>query len=415
MALEFNHNVLDRFLKYVQIDTQSDPTSTTAPTTEKQKDLSRELVKDLKAIGIEDAEMDDFGYVYGTVPATTDKNVPTICFCSHVDTAPDASGTNVKPIVHRNYDGSDIVLPDDEAMVLSTSKMKYLKEKVGDDIITASGKTLLGADDKAGVAIIMALAEHLIKNPQIKHGKIRILFTPDEEVGRGVDNVDMKKLGADFGYTLDGGEAGTMEDETFSADGVKITFKGVIIHPGYAKGKLENALKMVGDLLSLLPKYRLSPETTNGRNGFVHPTSIGGISEEAFATFIVRDFTTAKLEEHENELRKLCDIVLKNYPNSTYEFEVKEQYRNMKVILDKHPNVAGFAEKAIQRTGYEVVKHPIRGGTDGSRLSFMGLPCPNVFTGMQQIHSKLEWVSLQDMEKAVETLTHLVMIWEEES
>ena len=415
MSLVFNHNVLDRFLKYVKFDTQSDPTSTTAPTTEKQKDLSRELVKDLKAIGVEDAEMDKFGYVYGTVPATTDKKVPVICFCSHVDTAPDASGTNVKPIVHRNYDGADIVLPDDETQVLSTSKMNYLKKKIGDDIITASGNTLLGADDKAGVAIIMALAEHLINNPQIKHGKIRILFTPDEEVGRGVDNADMKKLGADFGYTLDGGEAGTMEDETFSADGVKVTFKGVIIHPGYAKGKLENALKMVGDLLSMLPKYRLSPETTNHRDGFVHPTAIGGISEEAWAKFIVRDFTTVNLEKHENELRKICDIVLKNYPNSSYEFEVTEQYRNMKVILDQHPNVAAFAEKAIQRMGYEVVKNPIRGGTDGSRLSFMGLPCPNIFTGMQHIHSKLEWVSLQDMEKAVETLTHLVMIWEEES
>jgi len=415
MALNFNHNVLDRFLKYVKIDTQSDPTSKTAPTTEKQKDLSRELVKDLLAIGITDAETDEYGYVYGTIPSTTTKKVPTICFCSHVDTAPDASGTDVKPIVHRKYDGSDIVLPDDNSIVLSPSKIPYLKKKIGDDIITASGKTLLGSDDKAGVAIIMAMAEHLMQNPEIKHGKIRILFTPDEEVGRGVDHVDMKKLGADFGYTLDGGEVGTMEDETFSADGVKITFKGVIIHPGYAKGKLENSLKMVGDLLSLLPKYRLSPETTNGRSGFVHPTSIGGISEEAFVSFIVRDFRTNKLEKHENELRKLCDIVMKNYPNSTYEFEVTEQYRNMKVILDKHPEVAAFAEKAIQRTGFEVVKEPIRGGTDGSRLSFMGLPCPNIYTGMQHIHSKKEWVSLQDMEKAVETITHLVMIWEEES
>ena len=234
MALNFNHNVLDRFLKYVKIDTQSDPPSKTAPTTEKQKDLSRELVKDLLAIGITDAETDEYGYVYGTIPSTTTKKVPTICFCSHVDTAPDASGTDVKPIVHRKYDGSDIVLPDDNSIVLSPSKIPYLKKKIGDDIITASGKTLLGSDDKAGVAIIMAMAEHLMQNPEIKHGKIRILFTPDEEVGRGVDHVDMKKLGADFGYTLDGGEVGTMEDETFSADGVKITFKGVIIHPGYA-------------------------------------------------------------------------------------------------------------------------------------------------------------------------------------
>lgn len=415
MAKDSQYNVLDRFLKYVKVDTQSDPTSTTFPSTEKQKNLSKILVEDLKAIGIEDAHMDEWGYVYGTVPATTKKKVPVICFCSHVDTAPDASGTGVAPIVHRNYDGSDIVLPKDETMVLSPSKMSYLKEKIGDDIITSSGDTLLGSDDKSGVAIIVSLAEFLMKNPQIPHGKVRILFTPDEEVGRGVEHVDMKKLGADFGYTLDGGEAGTMEDETFSADAVKVTFNGVIIHPGYAKGKLENALKMVGDLLSMLPKYRLSPETTTGREGFVHPTAIRGISEKAEVEFIVRDFTTAKLEAHENELKSMCEIVLRNYPNSSFDFEVKEQYRNMHEILKNHPQVAAFAEKAIERAGYKVVKEPIRGGTDGSRLSFMGLPCPNIFTGMQQIHSKREWVSLQDMQKAVGTLVELVKIWEEES
>ncbi len=415
MALEMKHDVLSRFLRYVQIDTQSDPNSPTQPSTEKQKNLGRLLVSELQEIGIKDAELDEYGYVYASIPANTDKTVPTICYCSHMDTSPDSSGKDVKPLVHSNYQGQDLVLPDDESIVIRAKDHPDLKEQIGNDIVTASGTTLLGADNKAGLAAIMDAAAFLMQNPAVKHGRIRILFTPDEEIGRGVDKVDMKKLDADFGYTIDGEKRGTLEDETFSADGVTITAYGVSAHPGFAKGKLESALKIVGDILAALPKDRLSPETTAGREGFIHPVSMKGIAEEASLQFIIRDFTEKGLEEHEDFLKSIVGKVLENYPNSRADFEVKEQYRNMKKVLDKNPAVVAHAERAIERAGMTALASSIRGGTDGSRLSFMGLPCPNIFAGEHAFHSKYEWVSVQDMEKSAETLVHLAIIWEEES
>ncbi len=414
MALDYTFTVAERFLRYVQIDTQSDPNSTTYPTTEKQKDLSRVLVQELQAMGITDAHLDEYGYVYATIPSNTDKDVPTICFCSHVDTAPDCSGKGVKPIVH-DYKGGNITLPDDTAQVITPTAYPHLNKQIGNQIITTSGTTLLGADDKAGVAEIMDAAHYLMHHPEIKHGTIRVLFTPDEEVGKGVNNLDMEKLNATFGYTLDGGVPGTLEDETFSADSVTIKIQGVSVHPGYAKGKMENAMKIAAAILDRLPKDRLCPEVTAKKEGFVHPVSMQGVLERAELKFIIRDFTTAKLQAHEAELKAIMESVLKEYPNSSAEFIVQEQYRNMKVVLDQHPEVVANAEAAIRRLGYEPVKHPIRGGTDGSRLSFMGLPCPNLFTGMQGIHSVKEWVSIKDMEEAVEMIVHLCQVWEEKA
>lgn len=411
----YKHSVADRFMNYVQVDTQSDPASDTQPSTEKQKDLSRILVKELLEIGVSDAALDEYGYVYGTIPATSKKNVPVLCYCSHVDTAPDCSGTGVKPILHMNYDGKDIVLPDDPTIVISTHNHPYLKERIGDDIITASGTTLLGADDKAGVAIIMDLAQYLIQHPEIPHGKIRILFTPDEEVGRGVAKLDMKKLGADFGYTLDGGERGHLEGETFSADAVVVTFNGVSAHPGYAKGKMVSAIKAAASFLDMLPKHEWSPETTEGMEGFVHPVHVEGGIEKTTVQFIIRSFHTPDLAVYEQKLRVLLEKTLAEYPGINADFVVKEQYRNMKEILDKHPHVMAHAEEAYRRAGMDVQRMSIRGGTDGSRLSFMGLPCPNIFTGEMGIHSKQEYVSVQDMEKAMETLVHLAQVWEENS
>ncbi len=413
--MEIQHTVLERFLRYVQIDTQSDPNSKTIPSTEKQKNLGRLLVEELQAMGIEDAHLDEYGYVYATIPANTEKQVPVICFCSHMDTSPDCSGAGVKPIIHRNYDGSPIVLPDDPSQVLSPENHPHLKDQIGNDIITASGTTLLGADNKAGLAEIMDAAHFFMTHPEVKHGAIRILFTPDEEIGRGVDKVDMEKLGADFGYTVDGEQRGSLEDETFSADAVVITIHGVSAHPGFAKGKLESAVKAGAELLARLPKDRLSPETTGGRQGFIHPLSFEGMVEKATLQFIIRDFETPKLKEYEDLLRRLLDEVMQAYPNSHAEFKVIEQYRNMKEVLDKYPQVVEYAEEAIRRAGLRPIKSSIRGGTDGSRLSFMGLPCPNIFAGEHAFHSKQEWVSVQDMEKAVETIIHLCRIWEERS
>jgi tripeptide aminopeptidase len=371
------------------------------------------LVEELHAIGVVDAELDDHGYVYATIPATTTKKVPVLCFCSHVDTAPDCSGTGVKPRLHSAYDGTDISYPDDATLVLSVKDHPYLLQRIGDDIITASGTTLLGADDKAGVAIIMDLAAYLITHPEVEHGKIRILFTPDEEVGRGVAAVNMQKLGADYGYTLDGGERGHLEGETFSADAATVTFYGVSAHPGYAKGKMVHAIKVASAFVDMLPKDQWCPEVTEGMEGFVHPVSIEGGLEKATVQFIVRDFDTAKLAEHEDRLKEIAQLAISEFPGSTMTFVVKEQYRNMKEILDGCPHVMDYAEEAMKRAGIDVQRMSIRGGTDGSRLSFMGLPCPNIFTGEMGIHSRQEYVSVQDMEKAVETLVHLAGIWTE--
>jgi tripeptide aminopeptidase len=412
MFSNYKFTAADRFFRYVQIDTQSDPQSHSYPTTEKQKDLSKILADELKQMGIADAHMDEWGYVYATIPSTTDKKVPVICFCAHVDTAPDCSGTHVKPIVHKNYQGLNIVLPDDATLVLRMEEYPYLQTQIGNDIITASGKTLLGSDDKAGVAEIMDFANFLMTNKNVKHGEIKILFTPDEEVGKGTAKVDLKKLGADFGYTLDGGEAGSLDDETFSANGVQVIIHGVIAHPGYAKGKMINAMKIAGEVLAALPKDRLSPESTEGKRGFIHPVRLEGIAEKCTIDFIIRDFETEGLSKKEDYLRTQIEERMRTYPDASFEFNVTEQYRNMKEILDVNPEVVQYAKDAIERAGLTLKMESIRGGTDGSRLSFMGLPCPNLFAGQQAIHSKLEFISVQDMNKAVETMVYLVMLCE---
>jgi len=409
----YKYSVRERLIRYVQIDTEADPNSESIPSSFKQKDLSKLLVEELKQIGVMDAEMDEWGYVYATIPATSDReSIPTICFCSHVDTAPDCSGKDVKPIVHENYQGQPIILPDDTTQVITIEKHPYLVSKMGDDIITASGKTLLGGDDKAGVAIIMDFAQFMMENPKISHGKIRILFTPDEEIGRGVDKIDMKKLNADFGYTLDGGPLGSIEDETFSADAMTFTFHGISAHPGYAKGKMVHAIKVASHFVDSLPKESWSPETTKDREGFVHPTSISGGLETATVSFIIRDHQTTKLGEYENRLIELAEKAITSFPGSRMEHQTNEQYRNMKEILDTVPFVNEYAVQAIAKAGIEPKKMIIRGGTDGSRLSFIGLPCPNLFTGEMAIHSKHEFVSVQDMQKAVDTMIELVQIWE---
>ncbi|MEO7444543.1 MAG: peptidase T [Ferruginibacter sp.] len=406
----------ERFMRYVQVDTQSDPRGSNFPTSENQKDLSRILCDELLGLGLKDAETNDFGYVYGTIPSTSSKdNVPVICFCAHVDTAPDCSGTNVKPILHKAWNGEDIILPDDNTQVLSVQKSAYLKNHLGQDIITASGHTLLGADDKAGVAVIMQAAAFLLQHPEIKHGDIKIVFTPDEEVGKGTAKIDIEKIGAICAYTLDGGEAGSLEDETFSADGATMKVHGIIAHPGYAKDKLVNAIKLAAEIVGALPKDEWSPETTDKKSGFVHPVAISGNAEHAEVNFIVRDFDTAKLADHHARLEMLARQIIDKYPGTSLDYKAQEQYRNMKEVLAQHPGVAANAAEAIRRTGLTVKTESIRGGTDGSRLSFMGLPCPNIFTGMQNIHSKLEWVGVQDMVKAAETIVHLCTIWEEKT
>lgn len=415
MSLTFAHTVTERFLRYVTIDTQSDPNSPASPSTEKQKDLGRVLVTELKAMGVADAHLDEYGYVYATIPANTDKKVPVICFCSHMDTSPDVTGKDVRPQMVKNYRGGDIALPGDATQVIRFAEHPALKNQIGNDIITTDGTTLLGADNKAGVAEIMDAAYFFINNPDVKHGTIKILFTPDEEIGRGVDNVDIKKLGADFGYTMDGESAGSVEDETFSADGATITITGVSAHPGYAKGKIEHAIKIAAAIVERLPKEGCSPETTSGKQGFLHPVGIEGALEQATLSFIVRDFTEEGLKEKEVLLETIVKDVMKDFPRSTYKFEVREQYRNMKQVIDRHPHILEYAIEAIRRAGLRPMRTAIRGGTDGSRLSFMGLPCPNIFAGEHAFHSRLEWVSRQDMEKAVQTIVHLAMIWEEKA
>ena len=404
--------VLDRFLRYVVIDTQSDPASSAQPTTEKQKDLGRVLVEELLEIGLSDAHLDEYGYVYATIPANTDKSVPVICFCSHMDTAPDFTGKNVKPQMVKAYAGGDIQLPGDPNRVIRVSEHPELKNQIGNDIITTDGTTLLGADDKAGLAEIMAAAQVLVDNPGIKHGTIKILFTPDEEVGRGVNKVDLKKLGAEFAYTMDGETAGHIEDETFSADSVDIVIAGVAIHPGFAKDRMENAIKIAGAIIDRLPK-EIAPETTEGKQGFIHPTGVAGSMEKAAISLIIRDFTDVGLVEKEAMLEAIVKNVMKAYPGSTYRFDVKEQYRNMKTVLDRHPEIVANAVEAVRRADMTPVRGSIRGGTDGSRLSFMGLPCPNIFAGGHAFHSPLEWISRQDMEKAVRTIVELARVWEE--
>jgi tripeptide aminopeptidase len=412
-AIKFTHGVTERLLRYVVIDTQSDPASPTCPSTEKQKQLGALLAGELRAMGVADAHLDEYGYVYATIPANTDKKVPVICLCSHMDTSPDCTGKDVKPQIVRNYRGGDIPLTADPTQIIRVADNPALADQIGNDIITTDGTTLLGADNKAGLAEIMDAAQFLIRNPQIRHGTIKILFTPDEEIGRGVDKADLKRLGADFGYTIDGETAGNIEDETFSADAATITIEGVSTHPGFAKGKMEHAIKIAAAIVDRLPKTTCSPETTEGREGFLHPISISGALEQATLGFIVRDFTDDGLKEKEALLEGIVKSVMKDFPHSSYRMEVKPQYRNMKQVLDAHPAIIDNAMEAVRRAGLKPIKGSIRGGTDGSRLSFMGLPCPNIFAGEHAFHSRTEWVSAQDMEKAVQTIVHLAMIWEE--
>jgi tripeptide aminopeptidase len=409
----FDYTVLERFLRYVVIDTQSDPESPTTPSTEKQKDLGRLLVTELRDIGLSDAAMDDNGYVYATLPANTDKSVPVICFCSHMDTSPDFTGAHVKPQVVRNYQGGDIVLPADTTRIIRAADHAALKDQIGHDIVTSDGTTLLGADDKAGLAEIVDAMRFLVAHPEVKHGTIKVLFTPDEEIGRGVDKADLKRLGADFAYTMDGSTAGTIEDETFSADAATITIKGLAAHPGFAKGRMENAIKIAARIVDALPKDTCTPETTEGQEGFLHPVSVTSQLGEAKLHYIIRDFTEDGLREKAALLERTVKDVMRDFAGSSYTFEVKEQYRNMKVVLDRHPAIVDNAMEAVRRAGLEPVKDSIRGGTDGSRLSFMGLPCPNIFAGGHAFHSPLEWVSVQDMQAAVRTIVHLVALWEE--
>lgn len=410
----YNFTVTDRFIRYAKIDTQSDPLSKTCPSTEKQKNLSRLLVEELKAMGISDAELDEHGYVYATIPSNTSKNVPVICFCSHVDTSPDCSGTSVNPVIHKNYQGTDIVLPNDKSQVIKYSEHVALAGQIGNDIITTDGTTLLGADNKAGVAEIMDAAHYLMTHPEVKHGKIRILFTPDEEIGRGTDKADMKKLGAEFGYTMDGETIGHIENETFSADAVTIVVKGFPTHPGFAKDKMQHAIKIAAEIVNQIPKNK-TPETTEKKEPFIHPTSINGGLEQVEIKFIIRAFDTPTLKALEEELKQITAKVISNYNKCSFDFIVTEQYRNMGEVLAKCPHVVDYAMEAIKRTGITPVLSSIRGGTDGSRFSFMGMPCPNIYAGEHAFHSKQEWVSVQDMQKAVETIVHLVNIWEEKS
>jgi tripeptide aminopeptidase len=409
----FSHSVLERFLRYVVIDTQSDASSSTCPSTAKQKDLGRLLADELAALGLADAHLDAHGYVYATLPATSGKAVPTICFCSHMDTSPDCTGKGVKPQIVRNYQGGDIVLPGDPAQIIRADEHPALRAQIGNDIVTTDGTTLLGADNKAGVAEIMDAIAHLAANPQIPHGAIKVLFTPDEEIGRGADRVDLTKLGADFGYTVDGESLGHLEDETFSADGATVAIAGVSAHPGFAKGRMEHAIKIAAAIVDRLPKESCSPETTEGRDGFLHPVALSGTLESATLNLIVRDFDEDGLKAKEALLERIVADVMTGYPRSTATIAIKPQYRNMKQVLERHPQVVDNALEAIRRAGVTPVRGAIRGGTDGSRLSFMGLPCPNIFAGEHAFHSRLEWVSVQDMEAAVRTIVHLAMVWEE--
>jgi tripeptide aminopeptidase len=404
---------VERFLRYVTFDTQSTETSDTYPSTPKQLELLRHLVDELRAIGLADAELDPHGYVMATIPATTGKTgVPVIGLIAHVDTSPEMSGAGVKPIVHRNYQGQDLVLPDDPTAVLRPSDSPYLGERIGDDIITASGTTLLGADNKAGVAEIVAAAEYLIAHPEIPHGTIRVGFTPDEEVGAGTKHFDVARFGAKYAYTLDGGARGELECESFSADAMTLTFQGFNTHPGYAKGSMINSIKVAADFIHRLPR-EMSPETTEGYEGYFHPYVVNASVERTSVKVLIRDFKTPGLKEKEDFLEKLARETVAAWPGASLETKVEESYRNMREVLDQLPDVLENAREAMRRAGVTIKEKPIRGGTDGSKLSFMGLPTPNVFAGEQNFHSRLEWVSAQDMEKAVEVILHLVQVWEE--
>lgn len=411
----YKFTCVDRFLNYVKYDTQSDEESTTFPSTEKQLILSKDLVKELKEIGLVDAHLDEYGYVVATLPSNSDKNVPVIGFIAHVDTSPAVTGLNVNPVIHKNYQGGNIVLPNDPTQIIEVDKNPLLKDMVGFDIITTDGTTLLGADNKAGVAEIVDAINYLITHPEIKHGTIKICFTPDEEVGRGTEKFNVDKFGAKYAYTVDGSARGEIESETFSADGVVVKFIGKNIHPGYAKGKMINSMKIAAKFLDSLPKDKLAPEVTEKREGFVHCTTLNGNEEVTTVKFIIRDFETEKLKEYEEFLRDLAHKAVDQFPGAKMVFEIKEQYRNMKYVLKNHQQVVDYSIEAMKRLNIEPIQSPIRGGTDGSRLSYMGLPTPNIFAGEHSFHSQLEWIAIQDMEMAVKNIVTLIQVWEEKS
>ena len=408
----YKFSCVERFLQYVKYDTQSDEDSKSFPSTEKQKILSADLAKELKAIGLEDAKMDEWGYVMASIPPNTKKDVQSIAFIAHVDTSPAVTGKNVNPVINKNYQGGDIKLPNG-GWIIKVNENPDLKNMNGFDIITTDGTTLLGADNKAGVAEIMDAANYLVTHPEVKHGPVKICFTPDEEVGRGTEKIDLKKLGAVYAYTVDGSSRGEIEFETFSADAVVIKFIGRNIHPGYAKGQMINSIKIASAFIESLPKDKLSPETTEGREGYVHCNAFNGNEELTILKFIIRDFDTRKLKEYEDFLKELAEKTVAKYPGAKLEFEIIEQYRNMREVLDKHPKVIEYAKEAMNRLGIKTIMHPIRGGTDGSRLSFMGLPTPNIFAGEHSFHSQLEWVAVQDMEMAVKAIVEIAKVWEE--
>jgi len=409
----YDFNVKNRFLKYVKYDTQSSETSDTYPSTEKQKVLGKVLVEDLQQIGLTEVQIDKYGYVTATLEANTDKKIPTIGLIAHMDTSPDVSGKNVKPVIHKNYKGTDIVLPADKNQVIQFKDNPALNNQIGNDIITSDGTTLLGADNKAGIAEIFDAMQYLVKHPEIKHGKIRVAITPDEEVGNGTKHFNVKKFGADYAYTIDGETLGEVEDETFCADTVSLTIRGINVHPGFAKDKLLNSMKIAAELIDQLPKEKLSPETTEKRQGYIHPNTMTGSVEKTTIKILIRDFTVEGLQEHETYLKNLTEKVVAEYPKASFDFKVEESYRNMKYKLDKESKVTEYALEAVQRSGIKPIKNIIRGGTDGARLSYEGLLTPNVFTGGHNFHSKLEWISIQDMQKAVEVIVNLVRIWEE--
>jgi tripeptide aminopeptidase len=405
-------SALERFLRYVTFDTRSDEHSTTFPSTPGQLVLLRTLADELKALGLADVVMDEHGYVMATVPPTPGREqTPPIGFIAHVDTSPEMPGKDVRPIVHERYDGRDLVLPDDPSAILRASDDDALAGQIGHDIVTASGSTLLGADDKAGVAEIMAAVEYLAAHPQEPHGPVRIAFTPDEEIGRGANHFDVGRFGAVCAYTLDGGSRGELEFESFSADAVTVTFKGFNTHPGYAKGRMVNAIRVAADFIAALPRAELSPETTDGYEGYLHPYQVQASVDRTSVKVLVRDFITAGLKQKEAIVERVAREALSQHPGADVEFVVEESYRNMREVLEQHPRVVDYARQAIRLAGMEPIERPIRGGTDGSRLSFMGLPTPNLFAGEHNFHSRLEWVSAQDMEKAVEVIVRLAGLW----
>ena len=411
MLASYYHALLDRFTRYVKIDTQSDPESTSYPSTAKQLDLLRLLRDECSAMGLQNVELDPYGYVTATLPANTSGAIKTIGFIAHVDTSPEVSGANVKPILHKNYQGQDIVLPDRNDIIIKFADNPELAEQIGNDIVTASGTTLLGADNKSGVAAIMTAAQYLLEHPEIKHGDIRIAFTPDEEIGGGTTYFDIKKFNAYCAYTVDSSTRGMLDTETFSADAMTLTFEGINTHPGHAYGQVINAIKLVSEFIDRLPKDTLSPETTRDREGFVHPIDVKAGVDSASVQFILRDFDADKLTEKKDLLLSLAQATVDAHPGAACTYEHKVQYRNMSSVLDQFPDVTSHAERAIREAGLEVRKMAVRGGTDGSQLSLNGLPTPNIFAGEQNYHSRYEWVSVQDMLKSAEVIVRLAQIW----